>query len=333
MDIETNAILSSKLELVDLAGSERISSTGTEGKLAKESIDINKSLFTLRQVINALSDLYKNPKNKDQTHIPYRDSKLTSLLKQSIGGNSYCLMIACITPADQFLEENISTLNYATKATYIQCEPVKNDDPKNILIKELKAEVAKLKQELSQANQHIQFLTSLTNKQITSAASPPQGSSQQLSANDSTIQIQQPGEQQYLMANGAQGKSMKVYGSQLPASLQQQQQFQQQPAPALQGGASNEQEQDQSTQFTNTNHIRSSFDYGSDNTEFQKLQLPLFYQTQTDTMKNFKQKTLAKNNSRQMNQSVVDYDHFSDRLIESIAMVRELLQGNKQLRE
>jgi kinesin family protein 4/21/27 len=79
--------------------------TGTEGKQAKESIDINKSLFTLRQVINVLSE-NANPRTKkeDKVYVPYRDSKLTSILKQSIGGNSFCLMIACINPNDSFLD-------------------------------------------------------------------------------------------------------------------------------------------------------------------------------------------------------------------------------------
>ena len=76
--------------------------TGTEGKLAKESIDINKSLFTLRQVISILAEAGKG-KGKDRGYVPYRDSKLTSILKQSIGGNSYSLMIACINPNDAFL--------------------------------------------------------------------------------------------------------------------------------------------------------------------------------------------------------------------------------------
>ena len=89
--------------MVDLAGSERIGMTGTEGKLAKESIDINKSLFTLRQVISILADAGKG-KNKEKVYVPYRDSKLTSILKQSVGGNSYSLMIACINPNDTFLE-------------------------------------------------------------------------------------------------------------------------------------------------------------------------------------------------------------------------------------
>ncbi len=99
---EPSQALFSKIELVDLAGSERLGMTGTEGRLAKESIDINKSLFTLRQVISILSDVSKG-KGKEKIHVPYRDSKLTSILKQSIGGNSYSLMIACINPNDTFL--------------------------------------------------------------------------------------------------------------------------------------------------------------------------------------------------------------------------------------
>lgn len=86
-------VITSKLQLVDLAGSERISLTGTKGIAAKESIDINKSLFVLRKVIMDLSDSTR-AQSKERAYIPYRDSKLTSLLKQSIGGNSYCLMIA-----------------------------------------------------------------------------------------------------------------------------------------------------------------------------------------------------------------------------------------------
>ena len=123
----SSSVMVSKLELVDLAGSERLSQTGTQGQQAKESIDINKSLFTLRQVITAVADC----KTKNENFIPYRDSKLTSLLKQSIGGNSYCLMLACLNPCDLYIEESISTLIYATKATSITNQVVKNDDPKN----------------------------------------------------------------------------------------------------------------------------------------------------------------------------------------------------------
>jgi len=93
--------------------------------------------------------------------VPYRDSKLTSILKQSIGGNSYCLMIACINPNDPFFEENISTLTYATKASYITNCPVINDDPKVKAINELKKQVKQLTSELDKANRHIEFLSSL----------------------------------------------------------------------------------------------------------------------------------------------------------------------------
>ena len=134
VDSEGGGIISSKLQLVDLAGSERVSLTGNEGPALKESIEINKSLFTLRQVITTLSI----NREGDPAHVPYRDSKLTSLLKQSIGGNSYCLMIACLSPCDHFLEENISTLAYATKASSISNDPIKNLDPKTKLVKELR---------------------------------------------------------------------------------------------------------------------------------------------------------------------------------------------------
>ena len=134
MDSESGSIITSKLHLVDLAGSEKVSQTGNEGPALKESIEINKALFTLRQVITTLA----GSKDSDASFVPYRDSKLTSILKQSIGGNSFCLMIACISPLDMFFEDNLSTLSYATKASCISNEPVKNLDPKTKLIKELR---------------------------------------------------------------------------------------------------------------------------------------------------------------------------------------------------
>lgn len=100
-------VVVSKLQLVDLAGSERQSQTGNTA--SKESIDINKSLFTLRQVITALTE-----RTKQASYVPYRDSKLTCLLRQSLGGNSYCLMVACLNPCDAQIEENISTMQYAS---------------------------------------------------------------------------------------------------------------------------------------------------------------------------------------------------------------------------
>ena len=123
--------------------------TGNSGLTAKEGIDINKSLFVLRKVIMGLSERKGSTK---ASHIPYRDSKLTSLLKQSIGGNSYCLMIACVTPSDHFYEENVSTLNYATRASYIANAPKKNIDARTREIQELKQKNKLLEVELKNAD-------------------------------------------------------------------------------------------------------------------------------------------------------------------------------------
>ena len=149
---KSGSITTSRLQLVDLAGSERTSMTGNEGVALKESIDINKSLFTLRQVILTLAD-----ERQEMAHVPYRDSQLTKLLKQSIGGNSYCLMVACISPSDVFIDENMSTLSYANKTSYISNDPVKNVDPKTKVINELKAEISDLKSELTKAHKNMEL--------------------------------------------------------------------------------------------------------------------------------------------------------------------------------
>jgi kinesin family protein 4/21/27 len=128
-------LIVSKLQLVDLAGSERMTMSDYDSKIAKECIEINKSLFILRKVITTLNDIQTTGKT---AYVPYRESKLTSLLKESIGGNSYSLMISALSPSDKYIEENISTLNYSTKAAYIANQPVKNQDPKARLILELK---------------------------------------------------------------------------------------------------------------------------------------------------------------------------------------------------
>ena len=81
-------------------------------------------------MITALSNIANGKVDKEKVHIPYWESKLTSLLKQSLGGNSFTLMIACLPPSDHFIDENITTLTYATKAMYISNDPKRNDDPK-----------------------------------------------------------------------------------------------------------------------------------------------------------------------------------------------------------
>ncbi|CAI2384655.1 unnamed protein product [Moneuplotes crassus] len=148
-------IIVSTMQLVDLAGSERSSQTLNldlgeykSTKLKKEAIDINKSLFTLRQVVSMLN---RSDGGKGK-YIPYRESKLTSLLKHSLGGNSFCLMIACISPSSKFFNENISTLTYASKASCISNKPIKNHDPKNKVISGLKKEVQSLRSQLMMAH-------------------------------------------------------------------------------------------------------------------------------------------------------------------------------------
>ena len=115
-----------KISFVDLAGSERLKDSESKGEMVKETGNINKSLFMLGKVISCLSDK-NNPNNK---HIPYRDSKLTMLLMDSLGGSSKALMIACVSPSEIYSEETISTLNYATRTMNIKNKPVIQMDPK-----------------------------------------------------------------------------------------------------------------------------------------------------------------------------------------------------------
>lgn len=121
--------IKSKLTLVDLAGSERAKRTGAEGSRMKEGININKGLFVLGQVVSCLSQLAdqsSSASNSQHQHIPYRDSKLTRLLQDSLGGNSRTIMVACVSPADSNTEESINTLRYASRARSIQNSAVKN---------------------------------------------------------------------------------------------------------------------------------------------------------------------------------------------------------------
>ncbi|XP_066435503.1 kinesin-like protein KIF13A isoform X3 [Eleutherodactylus coqui] len=139
----------SKLSLVDLAGSERVSKTGAAGERLKEGSNINKSLTTLGLVISSLADQAAGKgKNK---FVPYRDSVLTWLLKDNLGGNSKTAMIATISPAADNYEETLSTLRYADRAKRIVNHAVVNEDPNARVIRELREEVEKLREQLSQA--------------------------------------------------------------------------------------------------------------------------------------------------------------------------------------
>lgn len=130
-----------KLNLVDLAGSERAKKTGATEKTFQEGIKINLSLAVLGNVISALAEGAK--------HIPYRDSILTRLLRDSLGGNTKTMMIAAISPADYNYEETVSTLRYANRAKNIKNKPKINEDPKDAMIREFKAEIERLRKLLA----------------------------------------------------------------------------------------------------------------------------------------------------------------------------------------
>merc|ERR1712224_571693 len=146
----------SKLSLVDLAGSERVSKTGASGDRLKEGGNINKSLTTLGLVISALADASQNKikegkgrKSKaKKDFIPYRDSVLTWLLKDNLGGNSRTVMVAAVSPSGDNYEETLSTLRYADRAKRIENHAVINEDPNATLIRELRGEVEKLRAQL-----------------------------------------------------------------------------------------------------------------------------------------------------------------------------------------
>ncbi|XP_032388585.1 kinesin family member 4 [Etheostoma spectabile] len=129
----------SKLHLVDLAGSERQKKTKAEGERLKEGISINRGLLSLGNVISALGD-----ESKKNNFVPYRDSKLTRLLQDSLGGNSHTLMIACVSPADSNMEETINTLRYADRARKIKNKPIVNVDPRAVEMNHLKQQVQEL---------------------------------------------------------------------------------------------------------------------------------------------------------------------------------------------
>ncbi|XP_052529554.1 chromosome-associated kinesin KIF4A isoform X1 [Tympanuchus pallidicinctus] len=144
---DRNSSFHSKLHLVDLAGSERQKKTKAEGDRLKEGININRGLLCLGNVISALGE-----ENKKGGFVPYRDSKLTRLLQDSLGGNSHTLMIACVSPADSNLEETLNTLRYADRARKIKNKPIVNVDPQAAELHHLKQQVQQLQVLLLQAH-------------------------------------------------------------------------------------------------------------------------------------------------------------------------------------
>ncbi|XP_061496305.1 kinesin-like protein KIF21A isoform X3 [Rhineura floridana] len=135
--------LTAKFHFVDLAGSERLKRTGATGERAKEGISINCGLLALGNVISALGD-----KSKKVTHVPYRDSKLTRLLQDSLGGNSQTVMIACVSPSDRDFMETLNTLKYANRARNIKNKVMVNQDRASQQISSLRSEITRLQMEL-----------------------------------------------------------------------------------------------------------------------------------------------------------------------------------------
>ena len=140
--------LTAKFNFVDLAGSERLSRTGAVGERAREGISINTGLLHLGNVISALGD-----RTRKMTHIPYRDSKLTRVLQDSLGGNSVTLMIACISPCDRDFVETLNTLRYANRAKNIKNKVTANQDSQTQLINELRRQIMQLQLENQELRQ------------------------------------------------------------------------------------------------------------------------------------------------------------------------------------
>ncbi|KAI3460070.1 hypothetical protein Pfo_016733 [Paulownia fortunei] len=138
-------VLIAKLHLVDLAGSERAKRTGADGTRLQEGIHINKGLLALGNVISALGD---DKKRKEGGHVPYRDSKLTRILQDSLGGNSKTIMIACVSPADTNAEETLNTLKYANRARNIQNKAIINRDPAAAQLQRMRSQIEQLQAEL-----------------------------------------------------------------------------------------------------------------------------------------------------------------------------------------
>lgn len=149
---DASVAVDSKLHFVDLAGSERLKNTGASGERAREGISINAGLAALGKVISQLSS------RQAGSHVSYRDSKLTRLLQDSLGGNAYTYMIACVTPAEFHLSETLNTVQYAQRARAIQSKPriqqVADESDKHAVIERLKAEVAFLRQQLRNVEDH-----------------------------------------------------------------------------------------------------------------------------------------------------------------------------------
>lgn len=178
-----NDATTAKFHLVDLAGSERSNKTKATGTRFKEGVKINQGLLALGNVISALGSAQRNG-----THVSYRDSKLTRLLQDSLGGNSVTLMIACVSPADYNADETISTLRYADRAKQIRNKPIVNQDPKTAEILRLRSVVDKLRLELLQRdNPEAQTPSNTTMRSVLKRASQEDGRFDDSALNDTFV--------------------------------------------------------------------------------------------------------------------------------------------------
>ncbi|NWU86328.1 KIF27 protein, partial [Onychorhynchus coronatus] len=149
-------LIASKFHFVDLAGSERVAKTGNTGERFKESVQINSGLLALGNVISALGD----PKKKS-VHIPYRDAKITRILKDSLGGNARTVMITCISPSSLDFDESLNSLKYANRAKNIRNKPVVNYNPEKDRIDEMELEIRLLRDALQSQQVNNQYLHNL----------------------------------------------------------------------------------------------------------------------------------------------------------------------------
>lgn len=173
----------SKFHFVDLAGSERVKRTGAQGQQLKEGIDINKGLLALGNVISALGDEQKRGK----VHVPYRDSKLTRMLQDSLGGNSKTLMICCVSPSGLNYHESLNALRYANRARNIQNKPAVNRDPTVVLIHELRSVLQQVSKEL--LSRRMMITSSSSSSQSNASAS---SKSRSLSISDADLNAGEP---------------------------------------------------------------------------------------------------------------------------------------------
>jgi kinesin family protein 3/17 len=184
-----------KLNLVDLAGSERQGKTGATGDRLKEAQKINLSLSALGNVINALVD--------GGGHVPFRDSKLTRLLQDSLGGNTKTVMLVAVGPADWNFDETISTLRYANRAKNIKNKPKINEDPKDAMLREFQEEIAKLKSMLSKSGSSIATLATEQQALTQQQATPQQQVAPQQIATAETVEQRVVTEQHVVVDDSA----------------------------------------------------------------------------------------------------------------------------------